>query len=71
MKDVFYTILVVWLVWRILAAINSSRSKTSGPKQNSSKKEGQTTVNYVPPKKNHVVNSNKIEAEDVDFEVMD
>lgn len=58
MKDVFYTLLVVWIVWRILNSVNSYRAKAPNSQQTTSKsarpsgvKEGETTVNYVPPKK--------------------
>jgi hypothetical protein len=65
MKDVFYTILVVWIVWRILNSVNSYRAKSSNPQQTTSKKEGETTVNYVPPKKKSVGDD---EGEYVDYE---
>ena len=65
MRDVFYTLVVVWIVWRILNSVNSHRSKSSNPQQTASKKEGETTVNYVPPKKKNVGDS---EGEYVDYE---
>ena len=65
MRDVFYTLLVVWIVWRILNSVNSYRAKAPNPQQTTSKKEGETTVNYVPPKKKSVGDD---EGEYVDYE---
>jgi hypothetical protein len=52
MRDVFYTILVVWIIWRIINSVNTIRSKqaASAKKDTYSKKQGETTVEYVPPK---------------------
>ncbi len=66
MRDVFYTLLVVWIIWRIMNGFSSVRSAGSAPKQPSSrKKEGETTVNFVPPKKKSVADN---EGEYVDYE---
>lgn len=65
MKDVFYTLLVVWIIWRILNSVNSHRAKQTSQQQTSSKKEGDTTVNFVPPKKKNVGDD---EGEYVEFE---
>ncbi len=65
MKDVFYTLLVVWIIWRILNSVNSHRAKQTTQQQTSSKKEGDTTVNFVPPKKKNVGDD---EGEYVEFE---
>lgn len=71
MKDIFYTLLVVWLVWRILSSVNSHRvranqQQTASPKESSrTKREGETTVNFVPPKKKNV---GDVEGEYVDYE---
>lgn len=65
MKDIFYTILVVWIVWRILNSVNSYRSKKANQSSTASRKEGETTVNYVPPQKKSVGDD---EGEYVDFE---
>jgi len=46
MKDVFYTILVAWIVWRIY--VSFSRSKSSNQNTTTSKKEGATTLDYIP-----------------------
>jgi len=54
MRDVFYTILVVWIVWRIVSAFSSNKTKaqniTSTTEQYNNKKEGETTVEFMPPK---------------------
>jgi hypothetical protein len=47
MKDVFYTILVVWVVWRIIEGVNAARSK--GANQTPSGRMGETTISYTPP----------------------
>jgi hypothetical protein len=51
MKDVFYTILVVWIIWRVLNSISTIRSKQAGAKQTNAnnRRTGDTTVDYVPP----------------------
>ena len=64
MKDIFYTLLVVWLLWRIINSVNSHRAKRANQQQTSSK-EGETTVNFVPPKKKNV---GDVEGEYVDYE---
>jgi hypothetical protein len=51
MKDLFYTILVVWILWRILNGVNTYRAKQSAQPPPSSRKPGETTVDYIPPKK--------------------
>ena len=66
MRDVFYTLLVVWIIWRIMNGFSSVRSAARpAPKQSSSKREGETTVDFVPPKKKFVADS---EGEYVDYE---
>ncbi len=66
MRDIFYTVVVVWLVWRILSSVNSHRAKKASQTQSSSsKKEGETTVNYVPPQKKPL---DATEGEYVDYE---
>ncbi len=56
MRDVFYTILVVWIVWRIINAFSSSKTKaqntTSNSAQYPNKKEGETTVDFMPQTSN-------------------
>lgn len=50
MRDLFYTLLVIWIIWRIIDAINTSRARsanhhTSHPHN----KVGETTISYTPP----------------------
>lgn len=58
MKDVFYTILFVWLVSRLFSAFSSGKSKPTTSTNNSSntayKKEGETKVEFIPPQKKHL-----------------
>jgi hypothetical protein len=49
MKDIFYTILVAWIVWRIYMSF--SRSKSTTQNTSSSKKDGKTTVDFIPQNK--------------------
>ncbi len=66
MRDVFYTILVVWVIWRILNAVSLVRTKqTASSNTKSSKKEGETTVDFIPPKKKSFADD---EGEYVDYE---
>lgn len=66
MRDVFYTLLVVWIVWRILNGVNSARSRSaSSTPSSSSRKEGETTVDFIPSKKKNV---GDVEGEYVDYE---
>jgi hypothetical protein len=51
MKDVFYTLLVVWAVWRIIEGVNAARSKGANQTP-SGRKMGETTVSYTPPETN-------------------
>ena len=67
MRDLFYTILIVWVVWRILNSVNTMRSKKNASANTSSKKAGETTVDYIPPKKKSPGND---EGEYVDYEEM-
>jgi hypothetical protein len=50
MKDIFYTILVVWVIWRILNSLNLIKTRTSGPKPEQGRRPGETKVDYIPPK---------------------
>jgi hypothetical protein len=68
MKDVFYTLLVVWIIWRIMNSVNTMRAKQPPPAAGTStnvRKEGQTHVDYVPPRKKTVADN---EGEYVDYE---
>ena len=54
MKDLFYIILFVWLIWRLLKAFSSDAPKPKTNSENTSQKTanrvGETTVQFVPPK---------------------
>jgi hypothetical protein len=67
MRDVFYTILVVWIVWRILNSINVYKTKHTGNSQQTTRKEGETTVDYIPPTKKKISDE---EGDYVDYEEM-
>lgn len=69
MKDVFYTLVIIWIVWRILNGISVHRSKQAGPKPPPAKKDGKTTVEFVPPK-HKMKNPGDVEGDYVDFEEM-
>lgn len=67
MKDVFYTILVVWIIWKIMNSVNvirSGQAATNRPHENS-KRQGETTIDYVPPAGK---NKHNDEGEYVDYE---
>ena len=53
MRDVFYTILTVWIIWRIIGAFSAygnKREKQNGNTFREQKnEEGKTTIKYVPP----------------------
>lgn len=63
MRDVFYTILVVWVLWRIVHSVNAYKRNNTNPSPNDTR--GKTTVDYVPPKKKSVADN---EGEYVDYE---
>lgn len=69
MRDVFYTILVIWILWRVLNSINNYRAShgnsVNNPPQNNKRKVGETSVDYIPPIKNKI---NDDEGEYVDYE---
>ncbi len=69
MRDVFYTILIIWVVWKIIGAFNrisSSRSSYSrNQHQNTNQPEGKTSIKYSPPKEQKISDD---EGEYVDFE---
>lgn len=66
MKDVFYTLLVVWLIYRVIDALNTVKSKNKNNQQSSNSKVGETTVSYAPPDANK--KKYPEEGEYVDFE---
>ena len=69
MRDVFYTLLVVWIIWRVLNSIsaygarrnNNSKKDTSGKKTS----DGETVIEYMPPSKKKISDD---EGEYVDYE---
>ncbi len=69
MRDVFYTLLVVWIVWRILNSINAygTQRNNYSKKFTSDKKtsDGETVIEYVPPVKKKISDD---EGEYVDYE---
>lgn len=72
MKDAFYTILVVWLVWRILNSVstyraqqNQSKTKTNGYDKST---EGKTTLHQNASSAKKKFSDD--EGEYVDFEEM-
>jgi hypothetical protein len=67
MEDVFYTILIVWIIWKVMSSINSISSKDANrTAQKTASKEGETTIDYVPPKKKS--RGGNDEGEYVDYE---
>jgi hypothetical protein len=49
MKDVFYTLLVVWVIWKIVDGLNASRLRSRNSHVSSNERYGETTVSYAPP----------------------
>lgn len=49
MRDVFYTLLVIWIVWRIIEAVNANRSRSTNQQSHSNNRVGDTTISYTPP----------------------
>jgi hypothetical protein len=69
MKDIFYTILVVWILWRIISSLNAVRARqaASGRNEHTQRRPGETTVDYVPPKSKNKSRDDD-EGEYVDYE---
>lgn len=69
MKDVFYTILVVWIIWRVLNSVKNygamRNNNLNDLNQNNKHAEGDTSIKYVPPVKNKISDD---EGEYVDYE---
>ncbi|MDF2438712.1 MAG: hypothetical protein K0Q95_3088 [Bacteroidota bacterium] len=67
MKDVFYTLLVIWIIYRIVSSLNAARSKqaASSDQNTRHRKPGETTVDYIPPKDK---NKHDDKGEYVDYE---
>lgn len=51
MKDVFYTLLVIWVVWRIIDGLNAARTRSRNQQASSNGREGETTISYTPPER--------------------
>ncbi len=66
MRDVFYTLLIVWLIWRIMNSVNSFRARSTNYDQQPLRKEGETTVDYIPPSNKKKISDN--EGDYVDYE---
>ncbi len=68
MRDVFYTILVVWIIWRILNSVKNygaAGNNVNDLHPNQKQKEGDTSIKYVPPVKSKIRDD---EGEYVDYE---
>jgi hypothetical protein len=65
MRDVFYTILVVWIIWRIINSVNNVRARANTEKSGQGRRQGETTVDFVPPKSKSKYDG---EGEYVDYE---
>ncbi len=69
MRDVFYTILVVWIISRVFSSISAYGSKkennSADSKPKSKRTDGQTSVDYIPPVKKKISDD---EGEYVDYE---
>lgn len=65
MKDVFYTLLVVWVMWRIIDSISSYISRGSTSSAPRARKMDETTITNFQTAKSKV---NPTEGEYVDFE---
>lgn len=70
MRDVFYTILVVWILWRIFSSISGYKAQqknnsTASSTSQNNRKQGDTSVDYIPPVKKKISDD---EGEYVDYE---
>ncbi|MGB3946589.1 MAG: hypothetical protein WBM13_01275 [Bacteroidia bacterium] len=66
MRDLFYTILVVWVLWRIFNSLSAYKSKQSANAQaRYNTKQGETKIEYVPPQKKKMPDT---EGEYVEYE---
>ncbi len=71
MRDVFYTLLVVWIIWRVLNSISAYGTKRSNNvndfNPNKMHSDGETSIEYAPPVKKKISDD---EGEYVDYEEM-
>jgi hypothetical protein len=69
MRDAFYTILVVWIIWRVLNSVKNygagRRNDANDLHSNQKQAMGDTSIKYVPPVKNKIRDD---EGEYVDYE---
>ena len=66
MRDVFFTILAVWVVYRIWNGIQSVNTRAgNNPGPGPARKDGSVSVDYIPPKQK---NKNDDDGEYVDYE---
>jgi hypothetical protein len=65
MRDIFFTILAVWVVYRIWNGIQTVNARSQHNTNEPAKKAGSVSVDYVPPKKNKNDND---DGEYVDYE---
>ncbi|MBA3705770.1 MAG: DUF4834 family protein [Bacteroidetes bacterium] len=64
MKDLFYTILIVWIIWRIFNGISTYKFKQTSNSASRSD-HGKTTIDHMPPSKKKISDD---EGEYVDYE---
>ncbi len=50
MRDLFFTILAIWVLWRIFESLKISKTFNNDI-YDEKKKEGEVSVDYMPPKK--------------------
>ncbi|MCC6182265.1 MAG: hypothetical protein IT237_10555 [Bacteroidia bacterium] len=67
MRDIIWTIIVIWLVWKIYNLFKSTSQKRTNHNQTTTKqhKEGETFINYTNSQK---TTYNPKDAEYVDYE---
>ncbi|MBI2270693.1 MAG: hypothetical protein HYU69_10115 [Bacteroidetes bacterium] len=65
MRDIFFTILAVWIVYRIWNGIQVANARNFNGRSEAEKRAGDVSVDYVPPKKN---NKDNDDGEYVDYE---
>jgi hypothetical protein len=67
MRDAFYTILTVWIIWRIIGAFSTYGNKRGSANNYPENKteEGKTTIKHTPPTSKKISDD---EGEYVDYE---
>lgn len=51
MRDLFFTILAIWIIYRIWNGIQAANARSFNSRGEAKKKAGSVSVDYVPPKK--------------------